>query len=45
MSKIDKPYRALLREQALIGLNLGLLFLSGTHAAFYVSMKEILDFN
>ena len=45
MSKIDKPYRVLLREQALIGLNLGLLFLSGTHAAFYVSMKEILDFN
>ena len=45
MSKIDKPYRALLREQVPIGLNLGLLFLSGTHAAFYVSMKEILDFN
>lgn len=44
MSKIDKPYRALLREQALIGLNLGVLFLSGTHAAC-VSMKEILDFN
>lgn len=45
MSKIYKAHGALLREQALIGLNLGLLFLSGTHAAFYVSMKEILDFN
>ena len=45
MSKIYKAYWALLREQDLIGLNLGLLLLSGTHAAFYVSMKEILDFN
>lgn len=45
MSKIYKAYWAPLREQALIGLNLGLLFLSGTHAVFYVSMKEILDFN
>lgn len=45
MSKIYKAYWAPLREQALIGLNLGLLFLSGTHAAFCVSMKEILDFN
>lgn len=34
MSKIDKAYWALLCEQALIGLNFGLLFLSGTHAAF-----------
>lgn len=33
MSKIDKAYRALC-EEALIGLNFGLLFLSGTHAAF-----------